>query len=154
MRSSACLILALAAPLAFAAGCAEAQRPAGFPSAYAGSVTPASWRDPKVGKETRSSAMVATGTVLISVGATMLPIGTLMAESGAQDCVTDPTGNSFTCTPATSRLSGLGVLVAAAGALAVGIPLVVLGAQKVPIEIPRRAALTVGPAGASFRYDF
>ena len=151
MRSLA--LFALAAPLAFATGCAGAP-PAASPDDYAQSGPPVGWRDPRVGKETRSGAMVVTGVVMISVAGTMLPIGSVMSSSSSQDCVTDPTGTSFPCTPATSRKSGLGVLVAAAGSLAIGIPLVVLGAQKVPVEIPRRASLTVGPSGASLRYDF
>ncbi len=97
--------------------------------------------------------MVAAGVVAISLGATALPIGTALATDGSQDCNSDARGN-FTCVPSRARLSGIGVLAARAGGLAVGIPLLVLGAQKVPIEIPRRSALTVGPSGASFRYDF
>ncbi len=97
--------------------------------------------------------MVVTGTVLISVAATMLPIGTVMSASAGQNCDSDVSG-SLICTPSAGRISGLGVLLAGAGGLAIGLPLVVLGAQKVPIEIPRRAAVTVGPTGAALRYDF
>jgi hypothetical protein len=154
MRSLACFALVIAVPLAFSTGCAGAPTPAISPADYAANGPPVGWRDPSVGKETRSGAMVVTGAVLISVAATMLPIGTVMASAGGQDCITDPSGNSFTCTADAGRISGLGVLAAAAGGLAVGLPLVVLGAQKVPIEIPRRAALTVGPTGAALRYDF
>ena len=98
--------------------------------------------------------MVATGIVLISVAATMLPIGTLMWANSGQDCVFDPQGLSSVCVPARSRISGIGVLAAAAGGFAIGIPLLVLGAQKVPIEIPRRAALMIGPTSAGLRFDF
>jgi hypothetical protein len=154
MRSSACLTLALAVPLAFTTGCSSPKPPAASAADYADSVPPASWRDPSAGKETRSSAMVAVGTALISVSGTMLPIGTIVSAAAGQNCVADPSGSSFTCTPSGSRLTGLGILVAAAGGLAIGIPLVVLGAQKVPIEIPRRAALTIGPTGAALSYDF
>jgi hypothetical protein len=155
LRPSASLPLALVASLAFASGCASsAGAPAPVsPADYEASRPPPGWRDPAVGKETRSSGMVAAGVVLISLGATALPIGTSLATDTSQDCNSDPTGN-FTCVPSGARLGGLGVLAAGAGALAVGIPLLVLGAQKVPIEIPRRSALTVGPTGASFRYDF
>jgi hypothetical protein len=98
--------------------------------------------------------MVTTGIILTSVGATMLPIGSLMWAGAGQDCTSDPSFQSTVCEPSRSRFSGLGVLVAAAGGLAIGIPLMVLGAQKVPIEIPRRAALTVGPMSAGLRFDF
>lgn len=151
MRTLACFAL-LAAPLAFSTGCAKPPPVSAADYEYSG--PPVGWRDPSVGKETRSTGMVVTGAVLVSVAATMLPIGSIMAASAGQDCISDRTGASFVCQPSTEGLSGIGVLVAAAGGLAVGIPLVVLGAQKVPIEIPRRAAITVGPAGAGLRYDF
>ncbi len=151
MRSLACFALLIASPLAFATGCA---RPAATTAAdYAYSGPPIGWRDPSLGKETRSNAMVITGAVLVSVAATMLPIGTVIASAGGQDCRSDPTGTSV-CVPSAERVGGVGVLAAAAGGLAVGIPLIVLGAQKIPVEIPRRAAITVGPTGASIRYDF
>lgn len=98
--------------------------------------------------------MITTGIVLISVSVTMLPIGSVLWSGAGEDCTSDPSFQSTVCAPARSRFSGLGVLVAAAGGLALGIPLVVLGAQKVPIEIPRRAALTVGPLSAGLRFDF
>jgi len=98
--------------------------------------------------------MVTTGAILLSVAATMLPIGTIVWTSAGQDCTSNFRGDASVCEPARSRLSGIGILAAAAGGLAVGIPLVVLGAQKVPIEIPRRAALSIGPASAALRFDF
>lgn len=152
MRSLACFALLIAAPLAFTTGCAKP--PPSTAADYAYNGPPIGWRDPSVGKETRSGAMVVTGAVVISVAATMLPIGSIMASAGGQDCTSDPTGSILTCTPSAVNRSGLGVLVAAAGGLAIGIPLVVLGAQKVPIEIPRRAAVTLAPGGAALRYDF
>jgi hypothetical protein len=152
MRSLACFALVIAAPLAFTTGCSKP--PPTSASDYAYNGPPIGWRDPSIGKETRSGAMVVTGSVVISIAATMLPIGSIMASAGGQDCVTDPTGSTLTCTPSAGIRSGLGVLVAAAGGLAIGIPLVVLGAQKVPIEIPRRAAVTLAPGGAALRYDF
>jgi hypothetical protein len=152
MRSLACFAIVIAFPLAFATGCTKPPPTTAADYAYSG--PPIGWRDPSVGKETRSGAMVVTGAVLISVSATMLPIGSLMASSGRQDCTSDPTGTTLVCTPSAGIRSGLGVLAAAAGGLAIGIPFVVLGAQKVPIEIPRRAAITVGPMGAALRYDF
>jgi hypothetical protein len=152
MRSLACFALVLAAPLAFATGCSSA-KPPDSAADYADSGPPVGWRDPSVGKETRSGAMVVTGAVLVSVAATMLPIGTIISASAGQDCTTDPTG-AFTCQPDSGRITGIGILAAAAGGLAIGLPLIVLGAQKVPIEIPRRAAISVGPTGAALRYDF
>jgi hypothetical protein len=146
------LALALVASLPFASGCAGATPTASSPADQEPEPPPPGWRDPALGKEMRSASMVATGIVMISLGVTALPIGTLMATAGGQDCNSDETGN-FVCKPA-SNVSGLGVLAAGAGGLAVGIPLLVLGAQKVPVEIPRRSAITVGPTGASFRYDF
>jgi hypothetical protein len=153
MRSSAWFALGLAAPLAFTASRAHADPPPDLPAGYISS-PPLGYRDPAVGKETRSSAMVASGIVLISVATTMLPIGTIVWSASGQDCISSPMGTSFTCQPARERFSGLGILVAAAGGLAIGIPLLVLGAQKVPIEVPRRAALTIGPASAGLRVDF
>lgn len=154
MRSSASLALALVAPLAFASGCAAAPTQASSPADYEANAPPPGWRDPSIGKETRSSGMVAAGVVLISIGATMMPIGSVMSGNAGRSCNFDDFGQSQGCQQSSERISGLGVLLAGAGGLAVGIPLVVLGAQKVPIEIPRRSALTVGPTGASFRYDF
>src|SRR4051794_22765262 len=134
MRTLACFALVVAAPLAFATGCASKPPPySALDYEYSG--PPVGWRDPSVGKETRSTGMVVTGAVLISVAATMLPIGSIMAASAGQDCTSDRTGMILVCQPATEGLSGLGVLAAAAGGLAVGIPLVVLGAQKIPVEI-------------------
>ncbi|MEP7124155.1 MAG: hypothetical protein ABJE95_24725 [Byssovorax sp.] len=152
MRSLACFALVVAAPLAFATGCSKPPPTTAADYAYNG--PPIGWRDPSLGKETRSGAMVVTGAVVVSIAATMLPIGSVMAASGRQDCITDPTGSTLTCTPSAGIRSGLGVLIAAAGGLAVGIPLMVLGAQKVPVEIPRRAAVVLTPGGAALRYDF
>lgn len=152
MRSLAWFALGVAAPLAFSTGCAQPPPTSAADYEYSG--PPVGWRDPSLGKETRSTAMVVTGIVLISVAATMLPVGSVIAASTGQDCVSDPTGVNLVCTPSTGNLTGIGVLAAAAGGLAIGIPLVVLGAQKVPVEIPRRAAITVGPTGAALRYDF
>lgn len=152
MRSLACFVLVVAAPLAFSTGCAKAKL-AGSAADYEYAGPPVGWRDPSVGKETRSTAMVVTGAVLVSVAATMLPIGTVISSSAGQDCTSDVTGNTV-CVPSTGRVTGIGVLAAAAGGLAVGIPLIVLGAQKVPVEIPRRAAVTLGPNGATLRCDF
>lgn len=154
MRSSALLALALVAPLAFATGCAKPPIQASSADDVQDNAPPRGWRDPAVGKETRSAGMVATGVVLISLGATMLPIGSFMSANAGESCTFDDFGGTQSCEPRGERLSGIGILAAASGALAVGIPLVVLGAQKVPIEIPRRSAITVGPTGASFRYDF
>lgn len=153
LRPSPSLALALVTSLTFASGCATSAPAPMSPADYEASRPPRGWRDPAVGKETRSAGMVAAGVVLISLGVTALPIGTGMALDTSEDCNTDSRGN-FTCVPSGGRISGLGVLAAGAGALAAGIPLLVLGAQKVPIEIPRRSAFTVGPTGASFRYDF
>jgi len=154
MRSSALLALALVAPLAFATGCAKALSPANSPADHQDNSPPRGWRDPAAGKEMRSSGMVASGIALIAVGATMMPIGSVMSAGARQDCDFDNFGNSQSCRPSSELRTGIGVLIAGAGGLAIGIPLLVLGAQKVPIEIPRRSALTVGPTGASFRYDF
>jgi hypothetical protein len=154
MRSPALLALALAAPLAFATGCSKPPTQANSANNFEYNAPPRGWRDPAIGKETRSSGMMASGIVLIAVGATMLPMGTAVSMNAGQSCEFDNFGNSRNCKPSSELFSGIGVLVAGAGALAVGIPLLVLGAQKVPIEIPRRSAFTVGPTGASFRYDF
>ena len=154
IRSSASLALALVAPLAFATGCAKAPSSANSPADYQDNTPPRGWRDPAVGKEMRSSGMVVSGIALISVGATMMPIGSVVSASARQDCNFNNFGNSQSCVPSSGRLFGIGVLIAGAGGLVIGIPLLVLGAQKVPIEIPRRSALTIGPTGASFRYDF
>lgn len=151
MRALACFALVVFAPLAFTTGCAKPR--ASSPEDFEYSGPPIGWRDPSLGKETRSTAMVVTGAVLVSVAATMLPIGSIISSSAGQDCTFDNAGNSA-CVPSTGRVTGIGVLAAAAGGLAVGIPLMVLGAQKVPVEIPRRAAITVGPTGAAIRYDF
>ena len=63
MRSLACFVLAVAAPLAFSTGCAKA-KPAASATDYEYSGPPVGWRDPSVGKETRSTAMVVTGAVV------------------------------------------------------------------------------------------
>src|SRR5689334_21206379 len=120
MRSSASLALALAALLALGSGCATApSAPADSPACYQDTTPPPGWRDPSVGKETRSGGMVATGVVLISLGATMLPFGSLISAGAGRDCDFDEVGNTRSCKTSSENLSGIGMLVAGAGGLAV-----------------------------------
>jgi hypothetical protein len=87
-----------------------------------------------------SRAQMAFGIVLTSVGPVVM-LGGVVAASASRD---DGPGI------AAAVLGGLGVLV--------GIPLIISGAEKVPIDETESAALEpelfVGPASAALRFRF
>jgi hypothetical protein len=105
----------------------------------------------------RSPTMIAWGSALVSVATTAIIAGSSLYAGGAQTTVVC----SFTCSSssADSGAQTTGGVVLALGlvAMGAGIPLIVVGAQKVPES--RDAAtvaprLSVGAGKASLALDF
>jgi hypothetical protein len=109
---------------------------------------------PEGATERRSTGMFVTGIVLIPVGGLAI-LGA--AAAGIAAAAGDVGGLDATTSELEVAAIGLGIFgVAALGA---GIPLLIIGNQKVPVEgssqpPPPEAALHVGPTSASFRMTF
>jgi hypothetical protein len=104
--------------------------------------------------ERRSSGMMTGGIVLISAGGLGIIIGSTVALSAGSSCTFDFTGS---CTRDTSaQTAGYGAMIGGIISLAVGIPLLVYGAKKVPArgDVPPRAAWVGAPAGQGWQWKF
>lgn len=124
-----------------APGVAPGMAPGGYPppGVYPGAPAPPGWYPapqpmyPYTPMKRRSSGMIAGGVLLISLSSIGLIAGSAMVSAG-------DSGGAFTCTefgcsrPGDSTLKGGGVAAIVIGlvALGVGIPLLVVGSQKVP----------------------
>ena len=105
-------------------------------------------------RERRSPGMMAGGIVLISVGGLGLIIGSALTLSAGSSCTFDFTGN---CTRDTSaQTAGYGMMIGGLIAAGVGIPLLVYGVKKVPVqgEVPPQAAWIGAPAGQGWQWKF
>lgn len=93
----------------------------------------------------RSPGMIAGGIVSASVGLIGGGIGLGLLAL----CQPDARPNEIGCKPA----AGWGLTIAGVAGIAVGIPLIVIGAKKVPAKPEQgRATLIVGPTGAAVRW--
>lgn len=98
-------------------------------------------------KERRSSGMMAGGIVMISVGGLGLIIGSALALSSGSSCSFDFSGSCSRDTGA--QTAGYGMMIGGIISVAVGIPLLVYGAKKVPVRpegAPAPAAALATPA--------
>lgn len=118
----------------------------------------------------RSPGLVAGGVVLLSFGVVGLFAGSAMVgahePTGSQpnvctDCSFDGSGGTFSAPSVKLKpgfaAAGIGTLIGSVVAIGVSIPLIVIGAKKVP-HVTKEARLTpsigVGPASATLRWQF
>lgn len=145
------------------------------PSAHAG-VPERAWLRMTRGKGRRSTGMMATGIVLVSLGAVFMSTGTAIYAVKPSCNNNTPflgpgPGTSFTppCPQGSAHLSGMAILLAGSIGVALGIPLWALGASDVPwaeaagLHAPASArptwaaaapALTGAPGGAGLAWQF
>jgi hypothetical protein len=115
-----------------------AAEPAPYPPTWGETERREAEDDAKPKYERNSRAQMALGIVLTSVGPVVMLGGMVAAVSSRDD------GPGI----AAAVLGGLGLLV--------GIPLIVIGAKKVPVDAVARAIpapeLNIGPASATLRF--
>lgn len=120
----------------------------------------------------RSSGMIAGGVLLLSFGLVGVVAGSAMVgahvpklrQDDIPSCFDDICGGGF---PQASsavvlkpgmRTAGIATLVGSVVAMSAGIPLLVLGAKKVPVSDDKAAKMTptlrVGSAGATLTWQF
>ena len=108
-------------------------------------------------KERRSTGMMVSGIVLTSLGGLVTLVGSLVAVSSGSTTVTcDDTGCFSTRNDSTEL--GTGLIVGGLVSIAVGIPLIVYGSKKVPIDpaaaAPAAAKWIGAPGGAGWQWKF
>ena len=104
--------------------------------------------------ERRSTGMMVGGIVLLSAGGLAMVIGSSLALTSTSSC----TFQGFCSSNDGAQAAGYGVLIGGAVALAVGIPLLIYGAKKVPAQpdatAPTARAWIGAPGGAGWRWQF
>jgi hypothetical protein len=103
--------------------------------------------------------MIATGAVLISVAATAIVAGaSLFAGAGQQlPFVCGNFGNCMQAAPDSgARAGGVVLMVVGVAALGAGVPLLAIGAQKVPDrdEVALLPSVHLGVGSAALRWSF
>jgi hypothetical protein len=102
--------------------------------------------------ERNSIAMMVGGIVLTAGGVFTLGMGALVyagAKSIQCDCI-----GPCDCRDEKGEIGGIVLMAGGVAGLAVGIPLIVLGARKVPVEPGPEAAVLIGPGSAGLRCRF
>jgi hypothetical protein len=111
----------------------------------------------------RSTPMIAGGTVLVSVAATMLIAGAALfagADNSSGPIVCGGQfGNFCMSAPADSgaKAGGVAMMVIGLAGMAAGIPLIAVGAQKVPDREEAHVLLPtvrIGAGSAALRWTF
>jgi hypothetical protein len=101
-----------------------------------------------------SPGLMIGGIVLTSAGAVVLSIGAVLAGAENQsDCVCDELG----CDCGSSdeeQTTGIVLIVSGLVGVGVGIPMIVIGAKKVPDVSEPQAAVLLGPGSAKLRVQF
>ncbi len=119
--------------------------------------------------ETRrySEPMLITGTVLTGLGTVLGLTGLTVYLISTADCSEPETGESESCLGSNAETSAAVMAISGGVMLAVGVPLILIGAKRVPVnvannhatpprvEVPRnRAELLLGPQGLTVRGTF
>jgi hypothetical protein len=163
-----------AAPTGFELGYGSPPPAYGLPASYA--ISPEQQPDYPPETHMRSAGLVAGGVVLMSFGVVGLFAGSAMAgahePTGDQpnvctDCSFDGSGGSFSAPNVKLKpgfaTAGIGTLIGSVVAIGAAIPLIVIGARKVPYvdsasPAAKAAKLTpsvgVGPASATLLWQF
>ena len=117
--------------------------------------------EPLVQKQRRSSGMMAGGIVLLSAGGLAMAIGAVVALSVSSQCAFNFSIDSGCQTDTSTQTTGYGMMIGGLIGVAVGIPLLVYGAKKVPVKAegaPEAAFATpkwIGaPGGAGWQWKF
>jgi hypothetical protein len=104
--------------------------------------------------------MMAAGIVLTCVGAVGAIVGVSLISSSQEHIDYDQcSGNvcpQSAVQPEDEEMRNAGIAVALSGVafIAVGIPLIAVGARKVPLEGPPEARLIVTPGGGALKMTF
>jgi hypothetical protein len=133
------------------------------PQGYPGYPPPQVYSPSYTAMRRRSPTMIAVGSALISVGATALIAGPAF-YAGATQSVVCNFGEGGGCAPTTdggAQGAGIFFMVLGIAAVGAGIPLLVVGAQKVPDRgeaaslLPTvRATVRAGARGVTMAWDF
>ena len=122
---------------------APAEEPPYDPATHGG-YSEGAWLRATRGLERRSTGMMATGIVLITLGASLVAIGTGVALGGRGcNAMSRPTaggGAVEVCGAITGPTTGLAVGSAGVITLGLGLPLTILGAMEVPPVEAARAS--------------
>lgn len=117
--------------------------------------------EPPVPKERRSSGMMGGGIALVSAGGLAMAIGAVVALDASSHCDFSFSFDTVCHTDTAAQTAGYGVLIGGIVAVAVGIPLLVYGAKKVPVKADAApaAALAIpkwvgAPGGAGWQWKF
>lgn len=100
--------------------------------------------------------MMVTGIVLTAAGPLAMSLGALVIV-GANSVACEPcpmTGPCPPCKDESSERGGMVLVVGGAAALAVGIPLIVVGARRVPAQPEAQTTLVIGPGRLSLQGRF
>jgi hypothetical protein len=117
--------------------------------------------------ERRSTGMMVGGILLTAFGAIGLGAGGVVYASSQTvqfDTTCTSNTNCFTTNRGGDKTAGIVLMVAGLAGIGVGIPLIVIGARKVPVDRSnpekarereeRDAKLVVGPASAALHVSF
>jgi hypothetical protein len=127
--------------------------PVGFEPVAAPASPVSTWTPPPP-RERRSTAMMVTGIVSGALGVLAAGAGSAMyVASDAQQCVVGGTGadtldlrTSADCRrDETLRTGGLALMIGGGAAVALGLPLIIIGARRVPVT----TGLRLGPGTAT-----
>lgn len=115
-------------------------------------------QDPSAGKERRSTGMMVGGIALISVGGLVTLVGSFaVIGAGTSKTVTCDVNSCFSTETGGGAL-GAGLIIGGLVGIAAGIPMLVYGAKKVPIDpaaaAPAAAKWVGAPGGAGWQWKF
>ncbi|APR85373.1 Hypothetical protein A7982_10722 [Minicystis rosea] len=151
-----------AGPMPFAPGYPPGQVPSypyppGAYAPYAGAPMPWGQGTPVVETTRRSSTMMGIGIALMALGGTGVIIGSSMFAAGHQtEYYVDCFGGCDTSTginDKTLKNGGIAVLAIGAAAIVAGLPLTIVGAQRIPLKSDA-AAFLPEPHGNGLRWRF
>jgi hypothetical protein len=141
------LLVAIAMTLIAQRASAQTREPAAPPST---SASPGSLQPAAPTSYRRRNGFIVAGLVLDGLGLGALVTGIELVVAGSErECISLYCGRDTSIGDA-----GVGTLVFAGAALAVGTPLLVIGLQKVPVESSPRPSVVVGPRSARVHWSF
>jgi hypothetical protein len=101
-----------------------------------------------------SPGLMVGGIVLTAVGAVTLSIGAVLASASNQyDCACTELGCDCGVSD-DNETTGIVLIVSGLVGVGVGIPMIVIGAKKVPAVSEPQASVLLGPGSAKLRVQF
>ena len=116
---------------------------ASYQAPVAGDVPAGAVQEPRY--ERRSAGMFAGGIVMVSIGA--LALGVAVISSGTSRCDTDSSFGGQSC----DRSPNYTAFLISAGLLGAGIPMIIIGGKRVPVEPQTGLSPWVSPQGGGLR---